>query len=684
VGLQPSSTWIAGVLTVALIVAALAVMLIVQTRAGRRLDASLHEARRFRKAVGDVLRAGSMGSDSVTDASLRRLADAMDVDEVWHWQYGDPADPAWSHVTLQRGELLVSATLDDLPRPLRQRLAGRQPNASVLMTPLAAEGGVLGVLCWISWRRITWSLDQIERFKVFSTLVAGDIQRKRSSEALQRGHALKDAILSSLPARIAVLDRRGSIIAVNASWAEARWLSAGTERVEPGANFFELCRAAARDGCVSAADTAAGVAAVCEGRHDEFELEYPVADADAERWFLMKTTPLQQEDGGAVVTHTDITVRKRAELLVRESEERFRRLADVLPVGVWMSGIDGAREYVNRTWIDLTGRSRERQLGIGWLEAVHPEDRERCMGTYLRAFEKRAQFSMEYRIRRYDGEYRWLLDMGVPRYDVGTSFAGYLGGAIDFTVQREAEQTLRELSGKRIAAQEEERRRIARDLHDSVGQRMALVSIRLHELRKRVGATGEVAAILDHLWADSEAIAREVHSLSHRLHSAKLDALGLVGAVASECREMSEHGVVVQFSDHAVPPVSSDIGLCVFRIVQAALSNVVKHSRASSAQVTMTADRHVLVVKVQDGGVGFVADQRVEGLGLVSIRERVRSIGGELKVRSAPGQGTVIEACVPVKSVVAAPSSVFNRTSSLRFDNSPPPFLSDTSRTAPG
>jgi PAS domain S-box-containing protein len=501
--------------------------------------------------------------------------------------------------------------------------------------------------------------------------------------ALQRGHALKDAILSSLPARIAVLDRRGSIIAVNASWAEAWWPSSGTELVEPGTNFFDLCRAAERGGCQYAANVAAGVAAVCEGRRAEYELEYAGAEADAERWFLMKTTPLQQEDGGAVVTHTDITVRKRAELLVRESEERFRRLADVLPVGVWMSGIEGAREYVNRTWIDITGRSMERQLGIGWLDAVHPDDRERCMGTYLRAFAKRAPFSMEYRIRRYDGEYRWLLDKGVPRYDADTSFAGYLGGAIDFTVQREAEQTLRELSGKLIAAQEEERRRIARDLHDGVGQRMALLSIRLHDLRQRVRASDEVSVLLDHLWEDSEVVAREVHSLSHRLHSAKLTALGLVGAIASECREMSESGVLVQFADDGVPPLSSDVELCVFRIVQAALGNVVKHSRASSARVTMKGDRHELVLTVQDGGVGFVADQRVEGLGLVSIRERVRSIGGELKVRSAPGQGTVIEARVPVKSVVAASSPVFYR-SSHRFDHSPPPFLSDTSRTSPG
>jgi PAS domain S-box-containing protein len=683
VGFQPSSTWSAGAWTIVLIVTTLGVMLIVQTRARRRLDESLRKTRRFRMAVGDVLRAGPSGWSPVTDESRRRLADAMGVDEVWLWHIGDPADPAWLHATRRRDEAIASATIDELPRPLRQHLEARLPNVSVLVTPLDADGVEIGILCWISWRaQVAWSLDEIDRFKVLSTLVAGDLQRKRSGEALQRSHALKDAILSSLPARIAVLDRRGSIIAVNASWAEGVWPCSGNGRVEPGANFFELCRTAERSGYRRAADVA-GVAAVCEGRRGDYEIEYPVTDADAERWFLMKTTPLQQEDGGAVVIHTDITVRKRAELVVRENEERFRRLADVLPVGVWMSDGEGARAYVNRTWIDITGRSMERQLGVGWLEAVHPDDRERCMGTYLRAFAKRAPFSMEYRIRRYDGEYRWLLDKGVPRYDVDTSFAGYLGGAIDFTDQRDAEQTLRQLSGKLIAAQEEERRRIARDLHDSVGQRMALVSIRLHDLRQRVSGPDDVSAILDHLWEDSELVASELHSLSHRLHSAKLDALGLVGAVASECREMSESGVLVQFSNDAVPPVSSDVGLCVFRIVQAALANVVKHSRATSAQVTMTGDRHVLVLTVQDGGVGFVADQRVEGLGLVSIRERVRSIGGELKVRSAPGQGTVIEARVPVKSGVPASNSVVNR-SSYRFDNSPPPFLSDTSRTAPG
>jgi PAS domain S-box-containing protein len=365
----------------------------------------------------------------------------------------------------------------------------------------------------------------------------------------------------------------------------------------------------------------------------------------------------------------------KAEMESREQELRFRRLADALPVGVRRSGGDGGCEYFNRTWLDLTGRPVERELGVGWLEAVHPDDRERCMGTFLRAFDGRKQFSMEYRVRRHDGQYRWLLDKGVPIYDADGSFTGYLGGAIDFTDQRYAEQALRELSGKLIAAQEDERRRIARDLHDSVGQRLALVSVRLHE----------AADLLGHLWNDSQMVARDVHSLSHRLHSAKLDALGLVAAVAGECREMSAHGVLVHFTESGVPPVSSEVALCLFRIAQESLSNIVKHSGASTARVRMTGSDDAVVLSVEDGGAGFVADARVEGLGLVSIRERVRSVGGVLTVRSAPGQGTAVEARVPAQSpAFAALDASSLGVLSRRTEPSPPLVLSNASESSLG
>ncbi|MGH7429873.1 MAG: PAS domain S-box protein, partial [Candidatus Methylomirabilaceae bacterium] len=140
--------------------------------------------------------------------------------------------------------------------------------------------------------------------------------------------------------------------------------------------------------------------------------------------------------------------RKRAEETLRESEERFRLLADTAPVLIWMSGPDTLCTYFNRGWLEFTGRTLEQEMGDGWVEGVHPEDVERCLDTYRSAFDARRSFRMEYRMRRADGEYRWILDEGVPRMTAAGSFAGYVGSAIDITEHRQVEETLRESEEK--------------------------------------------------------------------------------------------------------------------------------------------------------------------------------------------------------------------------------------------
>src|SRR5262249_12974511 len=136
--------------------------------------------------------------------------------------------------------------------------------------------------------------------------------------------------------------------------------------------------------------------------------------------------------------------RKRAEEALRVSEEKFRILADTAPVMVWMSGTDRLCTFFNKPWLDFTGRAIEEELGAGWTEGVHPEDYDHCLEIYFKSFEAREPFEMEYRLRRHDGEYRWMLDHGIPRFSPGGDFLGYIGSAIDISQRRHAAEMLRE------------------------------------------------------------------------------------------------------------------------------------------------------------------------------------------------------------------------------------------------
>ncbi len=138
----------------------------------------------------------------------------------------------------------------------------------------------------------------------------------------------------------------------------------------------------------------------------------------------------------------DITERKRAEAELRESEARFRLVADSAPVMIWMSGTDKLCTYFNKPWLYFTGRSIDRELGNGWAEGVDAEDLQKCLDTYIQSFDRREAFKMEYRLRRHDGEFRWVLDIGVPRFNPDGSFAGYIGSCIDVTEQRRAQEQL--------------------------------------------------------------------------------------------------------------------------------------------------------------------------------------------------------------------------------------------------
>jgi len=614
----------------------------------------------------------------------------------------------------------------------------------------------------------------------------------------------------------------------------------------------------------------------------------------------------------AATTFTVLAVlgeeRKETERAFRESEKRFRLMADTAPVLIWMSDTDKLCSYFNKPWLEFTGRSLDLELGHGWAEGIHPDDLRMCMETYAQAFDRRQEFRMEYRLRRHDGEYRWIIDIGVPRFDQQRSFIGYIGTGIDVTERKQAEQALRESEGRfhlaaqagkmyayewdvatdkvtrseehvnvlgfgdlgmkvtrqqvlagvhvddrelfasaidqptpdrpttrisyrlvradgsaiwleksarvffddqgkmlrvigmvaditerkraeealreseerfrlaaqagkmfayewdaatdivarsaesapilgipeteqltgeqllnrvhpddrerlegavvalspekpylqisyrmlrpdgsevwlertsrahfdeegrivrlvgmvadiserkrvdealssmsrrLIEAQEQERARIARELHDDIGQRLALLAVELEQLREdSLDVPAEIRRRVGELLTNTSGIAVDVQSLSHTLHSAKLQYLGIAAAMKAFCKEFGDQqNMEIDFRTHDLPnPLSSEISLCLFRVLQEGVHNSAKHSGVRHVEVRVWGTSDEIHLEVSDSGAGFDHDaaKRGRGLGLISMEERLKLVKGIFSIESQPKRGTKIHARVPL------------------------------------
>ncbi len=392
----------------------------------------------------------------------------------------------------------------------------------------------------------------------------------------------------------------------------------------------------------------------------------------------VQSTPLRSRSGrplGMLSTHWrtshipteedftffDVLARQAADLIehtlaqeaVRESEERFRLIANTAPVMIWMSDAEKRITYLNQSWLDYTEWPVDAALGHRWIEILHPDEVERCRDVYEKALEQREPFQVEHRLRRHDCEYRWVVTVGVPRYDIDGSFVGYIGTAVDITERKLAEEALSTVSQKLIEAHEEESTRIARELHDDINQRLAVMSVRLGYLKQSPSASaadfkqeiGEVRQQIADLVSD-------IQALSHGLHPAKLKLLGLEAAAAGFCEELSHrHGMTIDVHFENIPnALPPEISLCLYRVLQEALQNVVKHSVSRRAHVSLKGQIDTINLTVKDSGAGFNPHEamRGPGLGLTSMKERLKGVGGQLSIHSQRGRGTMIHAVAPL------------------------------------
>lgn len=415
-------------------------------------------------------------------------------------------------------------------------------------------------------------------------------------------------------------------------------------------------------------------------------IEREAENDDGSAWYVVRVTPYRTMDDrieGVVITLVDVTALKRTETALRGSETRFRAVADLVPDLLWQSVADGSASWLNDRWYHYTGQSAAEAEGLGWLNAVHQEDRQATRAAWTAAVRQVDEvFRRKYRVRAADGTYRWFLGRAEPIRDEGNDIVSWFGAATDVHEQTLAMERIEQHVAERTselasanaalegaaaerdslrrqltAAEEDERRRLARELHDQLGQHVTGLGLGLAEARRLLSVGENADARLAQLEELSRRMARDARYLAIELRPPELDDMGFASAVATYVGEWSRRfavavdTAVTGFDD--VPPVTGQTGTALYRIVQEALTNVAKHARARHVSVIVERTDGEIRLTVEDDGRGFdvagaMARARTEHrFGLAGIQERAVLAGGTAEVESTVGEGTSLFVRVP-------------------------------------
>jgi PAS domain S-box-containing protein len=344
--------------------------------------------------------------------------------------------------------------------------------------------------------------------------------------------------------------------------------------------------------------------------------------------------------------------RRRSDDELRESRERLDLAADSAGVGLWSLDLASGVFWLTTKNRELLGLSPDEVVTLDrFLSAVHPSFRDLIRERIRAVARSGEEDRVDYRVVLPDGNVRWVTSSGRARRSASGEPECLMGVTVDITERKEAEEAARELSGRLIAAHEEERARLARELHDDLTQRLARLAIDAG----RVESLFSAASVSETLREVREGLVRlseDVHALSYRLHPSVLEDLGLAEALKTEIERVArQESILVTVKLGEIPePVPHDVALCVFRVSQEALRNVARHAKARTAEVSMRLLDGGLQLVVRDDGAGFdpALGENRRSLGLTSMRERVHLLHGEFDIDSAPGRGTTVLAWVPL------------------------------------
>ena len=468
------------------------------------------------------------------------------------------------------------------------------------------------------------------------------------------------AIVDACISNVAVLDESGTILYASKAW---RLFQQGSvreaERFDLAPYYFENCKRLTDsefDDDEADVTLEDDLRQILLGEEREFHRKYHCHALNEGRPFIMHAARLNLPGSTfrVLMTHDDIAT---AQEDVRHTRERLSQLLETTKVMAWEGEVDGQRfTYVSEQAVKMLGYQTNAWYEPGFLAAhIHPEDRQRVLSAYVKQTRIAAHFDLTFRMLGNDGRVAWVQNLVSVTLENGA--AGRMHGfMIDISERKRAEEALKFLGSRLIVAQEEERKRVARELHDDLSQRLAVLSIELEHLGQKIEKPLSLRKRFHRLQLQAQEIASDLHRLSYKLHPSKLDHLGLAAAVKSLCDEVSlvQNGKLkVHFHQNGLPvDLPKDTTLCIFRISQEILRNCVKHSGAEFVQVVLTKTDHAIRVAISDNGCGFDtrSDVMEKGLGFISMQERLRLVGGEIKIYSQPRRGTRIDASVPLNT----------------------------------
>jgi PAS domain S-box-containing protein len=544
-------------------------------------------------------------------------------------------------------------------------LARRYGLRACWSTPIvSSKGKVLGSFA-MYWREPREPAAEHHRLVAVATHIAGiAIERQLAQEALEESERRFRAIYSEAGTGMSLLDLT-SRRPLESNRALQRMLGCNGDELSRLETFHELTCPddRAHDGAVHRE--------LREGKRQMARMEKHYKLRDGRNvWanVIFTVVPDSKAQPKYLIgMHEDITDRKIAEDALRASEERYRNVVETQADMICRCLPDTTITFVNDAYCRYYGKERNEIIGRTFLEFL-PVSEKPVVLTYVNSVLTNAGSEpLEHRALKKDGTVGWLQWTTYVVRDAHGNVIELQGIGRDITGRKLAEEALkksekalrrsdeqiRNLAGKLMKAQEEERRRISRELHDDLGQSVAALSLFLSKVRRQLGseAAAPVICDLEKVQNNVNQLADGIRHISHQLHPALLERAGLVAALKSFVREFGDLECVnVQLNlpkrRIAIP---EEIALCLYRLAQESLHNVARHSGAKHAEITLSKSRGHARLLVRDNGRGFDPEHldHAGGLGLVSMSERVRLLHGRFKVSTRPGKGTVISATIP-------------------------------------